>query len=86
MLRQADRIIIAIAGYSLPEDDVDVTYLLKRGLDNIPPSKITVVEFDAEDWPLREHPVGRRYRSLFGEDIDWHTEGFEAWISTYSGP
>ncbi len=30
---------------------------------------------------LREHPVGRRYRSLFGDNLNWHTEGFGEWIS-----
>ena len=80
-LQQADRVIFV--GYSLPEDDVDVTYLLKRGLSNIPASSITVVEFDPEHRALRENPVGRRYRSLFGDDLDWHTEGFGNWVDTH---
>ena len=81
MLQQADRVIVV--GYSLPEDDVDVTYLLKRGLSKVPASSITVVESDEQHRLLREHPVGRRYRSLFGDELDWHTEGFENWLYQY---
>jgi hypothetical protein len=67
LLRRADRAIII--GYSLPEDDVDVIYLLKRGLKNTPASQITVVEYDPQNRPLQEHLVGQRYRSVFG-DVD----------------
>jgi hypothetical protein len=78
-LRSAKRAIIV--GYSLPEDDLDVIYLLKRGLANLAstqPSKITIVEKVTDgDMPLTDHPVGRRYRSLFGPDICWQTGGFE---------
>jgi NAD-dependent SIR2 family protein deacetylase len=80
MLRRADRVIIV--GYSLPEDDVDVIYLLKRALEKVPASQITVVELDREKRGLREHPVGRRYRSLFGDELDWHPEGFAAWLES----
>ena len=80
MLRQADSAYII--GYSLPEDDVDVTYLLKRGLENVEPSNITVVEFDPDRRGLREHPVGRRYRALFGDDLDWHPEGFADFVAS----
>jgi hypothetical protein len=83
MLRRADRVVIV--GYSLPEDDVDVIYLLKRGLENVPPSRVTVVEFDPQRRHLREHPVGLRYRSLFGGELDWHTEGFAAWLESQEG-
>jgi hypothetical protein len=27
-----------------------------------------------------EHPVGRRYVWLFGDQIDWHPEGFASWL------
>lgn len=83
-LRRADRAFII--GYSLPEDDVDVTYLLKRGLQNVPAARITVIEYDPGRRPLKEHPVGRRYRSLFGDDLDWRTEGFGAWAGGFSKP
>lgn len=77
-LREADRVIIV--GYSLPEDDVDVIYLLKRGLANVPTKDITVVEYDPERRDIKNHPVGVRYRSLFGDDLDWRTEGFGEWL------
>lgn len=81
LLREADRAIIV--GYSLPEDDVNVIYLLKRGLGKLDTSMITVVEFDQRRRKIDKHPVGLRYRSLFGDGIDWRTEGFEAWLQEH---
>lgn len=83
-LRAADRAIIV--GYSLPEDDLDVIYLLQRGLGRLAqdaPHRITVVDH-ASDESMRNlgrHPAGRRYRSLFGPNIDWQTDGFEGLIA-----
>ena len=73
-LRKANRVIIA--GYSMPWDDIDVIYLFKRGLSGLPASAITVVEMDEEQRPAHEHPVGKNYCKIFGDDIDWHPEGF----------
>ena len=81
-LREADRAIFI--GYSLPEDDVEVVYLFKRGLAHLPPDRITVVEYDPQGRPLRDHPVGSRYRTLFGDGLEWRTDGFEGWLG--SGP
>jgi len=81
LLRTADRVFII--GYSLPEDDVDVIYLLKRGLNQLDPNKITVVEFDEQNRKIDEHPVGLRYRSLFGDQLDWRTEGFGMWLQEH---
>jgi hypothetical protein len=83
-LRQADRAIIV--GYSLPDDDLDVIYLLKRGLGqlaNRAPEKITVVEKASDEATrlLGKNPIGRRYRSIFGPRIDWQSDGFEGLIS-----
>lgn len=84
-LRNAERVIIV--GYSLPDDDLDVVYLLQRGLRQLAsqaPQMITVVE-KTSDYKMRtisRHPVGRRYRSVFGPDIDWRTDGFEGLIGT----
>jgi hypothetical protein len=83
-LRQAERAIIV--GYSLPDDDLDVIYLLKRGLGrlaNSAPEKITVVEKVSDDAmrPLSKNPVGRNYRSIFGPGIDWQCDGFEGLVS-----
>src|SRR2546425_13182087 len=72
-LQQANRVFFV--GYSLPDDDVEVIYLLKRGLgtpmgtpnaSSLPPQQITVIEKDDQRRPLRTHPVGQRYRALFG--------------------
>jgi hypothetical protein len=83
-LHSAERVIIV--GYSLPDDDLDVIYLLKRGLSqlaNQTPGNITVVERTSDDAlrAINRHPVGRRYRSIFGPDIDWRTDGFEGLIA-----
>jgi hypothetical protein len=77
-LREARRVFIV--GYSLPEDDVDVIYMLKRGLAHIRAENVTVVELDQDRRTLDAHPVGQRYRSLFGEAVDWQTAGFEEWL------
>jgi len=84
-LRRAERVIIV--GYSLPDDDLDVIYLLKRSLGQLvrkKPRKITVVEYTDDDslQAIDEHPVGRRYRTIFGPDIDWRTDGFEGLIAS----
>ena len=82
ILRKADRAIFI--GYSLPDDDVEVVYLLKRGLAHIKnPKQITVVEYCGNDpnIPLGDHPAGRRYRALFG-DVDWHAGGLDAWLNS----
>lgn len=86
MLRQAARAIFI--GYSLPDDDVEVVYLLKRGLVHITdPKQIIVVEYckDNQKVALGDHSVGRRYRTLFG-DVDWHADGLEAWLNTVANP
>ena len=83
-LREAQRAIFI--GYSMPDDDVDVIYLFKRGLAHLPKRSITVVELaSGRNAALEKHPVGRRYRALFGPEIDWRTDGFEAWVAA-AGP
>ncbi|MGA8584080.1 MAG: hypothetical protein WB715_09640 [Roseiarcus sp.] len=78
VLREADRVVFI--GYSLPDDDVEVVYLLKRSLAHLKPDRITVVEYDLTTPALFGHSVGRRYRTLFGDGIDWHPEGLDSWI------
>ena len=82
LLREADRAVFV--GYSLPDDDVEVVYLLKRGLAHLQPAQVTVVEYDAANPGIsaRDHPVGRRYRCLFGEDIAWCARGLDAWLAS----
>lgn len=82
VLRQAKRIIFV--GYSMPDDDVEVVYLVKRSLAHITnPKQITVVEYCQENVAIAasEHPVGRRYQTLFGE-IDWHAGGLDQWLAS----
>jgi hypothetical protein len=89
-MEEADRAVIV--GYSLPTDDVEVAMLFKRGLEHLPREKITVVEYVHGDGekplqertPLGRHPTGQRFRSLFGEGLDWHTTGFEGWLGEQS--
>ncbi len=85
VLRDASQVIFV--GYSLPDDDVEVVYLLKRSLARPNPPKITVVEFDMNNpnLPVTEHAAGRRYRTLFGDDIGWHACGLDAWLMKQQG-
>jgi hypothetical protein len=83
-LRDATKVVFI--GYSLPEDDVEVIYLLKRSLANLTADRITVVESDPVALtPLEQHPVGRRYRALFGDKLDWHPEGMDDWLCRAGG-
>jgi hypothetical protein len=84
VLQRANRVIFV--GYSLPDDDVEVIYLLKRSLGMlnpvpVAPHQITVVEKDDRHRSIEDHPVGQRYRTLFGEGIDFRTEGFTVWVN-----
>ena len=86
-MKEADRAFII--GYSLPTDDVDVAMLLKRGLGHLQSEQITVVEYvegeedvpAGERTPQAQHEVGRRFRSMLGPGLDWHTTGFEGWLN-----
>ena len=79
VLRSANSAVFV--GYSMPADDVEVIYLLKRGLDHLRAQQITVVEFDEKNRAVAEHEVGQRYQSVFGPGIEWHTCGFAGWLS-----
>ena len=78
-LREAAHVIFI--GYSLPDDDVSVIYLLKRGLIS-PNLKVTVVEYDEKKQPKEENAVWRRYRTLFGDNIEWFDDGFGSYIDS----
>lgn len=82
VLRESDRVFII--GYSLPGDDVEVIYLLKRGLAHLSsPEKITVVQRGKPRQRINDHVVGRRYRALFGAHFDWQGEGFQGWLAKF---
>lgn len=78
-LRRAEH--VCFVGYSLPDDDLEVIDLLRRGLGDVDPNCITVVEYDKEHRGIDKHEVGRRYRSMFGGRIEWHTGGFQGWLN-----
>jgi hypothetical protein len=75
-LREADHVVFV--GYSLPDDDIEVIYLLKRGIIK-PSRRVTVVEYDGEDREPEKNPTYMRYRSLFG-DVDWRNKGFADYV------
>lgn len=77
-LREAQRAIFV--GYGLPDDDLHVIYLLKRGLRHLDPRNITVVEYGGHS--LDQSAVGKRYRALFSRDIQWFPDGFESYVTT----
>lgn len=79
-LRESDRAVFV--GYSLPWDDVDVIYLLKRGLAHLDGARITVVEYAKKPVPIANHEVGQRYQAIFGRGIDWQPIGFGPWVKT----
>jgi hypothetical protein len=81
LLRSAGRAVFI--GYSLPDDDVDVVYLLKRGLAHLSAADITVVDFDEKHPGIsaRQSAVGRRYCSLFGDAINWSARGLRGWLN-----
>ena len=79
LLRSATSVVFV--GYSMPADDVEVVYLLKRGLAHLGSSEITVVEFDEKNRSVDDNEVGQRYQSIFGSGIQWHTCGFANWLN-----
>jgi hypothetical protein len=82
-LRDAERVVII--GYSMPWDDVDVVYLLKRGLEHLDADRITVVEWAPDPVGPEEHDAGRRYMAMFGGGIDWQPWGFDGWLARHGG-
>ena len=83
-LRDAKRAIIV--GYSLPDDDLDVIYLLKRGLGKLAkdaPKNIVVVEkaTDPATQKIGTHPEASAIVQSSVPDIDWRTDGFEGLIA-----
>lgn len=79
-LRSATRAVFI--GYSLPDDDVQVIYLLKKALHRLSrenPAAITIVEYDPANDRDR-HPAWQRFRALFGDRIGWHGGGLQGWL------
>jgi SIR2-like domain len=85
VLREAQHVIFI--GYSLPEDDVEVVYLLKRALSRSDAPRVTVVEYDPNpEAKIHESLVGRRYRTIFGDAVEWHACGLDAWLVKLQNP
>lgn len=72
-LRRATRVVFV--GYSLPDDDLEVMYLLKRSLARLPAQQITVVDVGDEHCP-----VCLRYRAVLG-NVQWFGLGLETWLA-----
>jgi len=70
---------VYFVGYSLPDDDTEISLLLIRSLRHLDSRNITVVEKGTEGVRLREHPAGQRYAKLFG-DVNWYPNGFASWV------
>jgi hypothetical protein len=83
VLRNADRVFLV--GYSLPSDDVEVIYLLKRGLQHLvgSPGAITVVLHGGKTGDIGSNEVGLRYRSIFGDTCDYQFSGFREWVEQW---
>ncbi len=78
-LRNAGRVIII--GYSLPDDDIEVAYLLKRGLEHLPKKCVTVIGHDPEARPKEENRTWQRYKVLLGSEFEWRHDGFKHWLA-----
>lgn len=81
-LRKATRIVVI--GYSLPDDDIDVIYMLKRALSRkqgVGRPRLEVVQYAGPGADLSG--LKQKYAHLFGtSDFTWHDKGFEAWVES----
>lgn len=73
-LQEADEIIFI--GYSLPKADFELMYLLKKSLYYY--DKIKVVLAPADENSI----IHKRYKSLFGDKVEFYFNGFEKWVDT----
>jgi hypothetical protein len=80
LLREADEAFIV--GYSLPADDVEVIYLLKRGFSHLDQKRITIVQHDPGK-SMAESETGQRYRTLFGDRVNWYSDGFDGFLKAW---
>lgn len=75
-LQQADLAIFI--GYSMRLSDLDLIYLLQRGLAHLPPERIVVVARD-DGW------VYQNYVNVFGPRIRWEPLDFDSWLKQVKG-
>lgn len=74
-----DALQVVFVGYSLPDADFHIKYLLQKALHRSPRPKIVVVDFKPPD---AVRPTGEevRYKRLFGPNISYYTGGFEKYV------
>lgn len=78
LLRQASAVVFV--GYSFPDDDVHVAYLMKRALQHLSPADISVVESVKKRTAKADNPVHQRYQAMFGKGFNWFDKGLERWL------
>jgi hypothetical protein len=76
-LRDAQRVVFI--GYSLPDADFHIKYLLQKALYRMPSPQIVVVDYKPSD-AKRPTDEEVRYKRLFGPDIVYHTGGFAKYV------
>jgi hypothetical protein len=78
-LQQADRAIFI--GYGIPWSDLQVIYVLKRGLGHLKSEQIVVVLLPPEgSVTLDQFESGQRYLHVFGQGIRSYVGKFEDWL------
>jgi NAD-dependent SIR2 family protein deacetylase len=76
-LRRAGEVVFV--GYSMPEADYHIKYLLQKALYRNPRPKITVVDYKEPD-PEQQTLEEKRYTRLFGPAFAYDTRGFEHYV------
>ncbi|NJO36124.1 MAG: hypothetical protein HC869_26795 [Rhodospirillales bacterium] len=82
LLRHSSQVVFI--GYSFPDDDVHVAYLMKRALQHLAPERITVVEYSKKRIARAKNVVYQRYRAMFGKGFNWFDKGLEQWLLKHS--
>ncbi len=81
-LEKAEQVVFI--GYSLPDADFHIKYLLQRGLNHNPQPKIVVVDYKAQD-AARPTEEEVRFKRIFGPDITYLTNGFCRYVDEMMG-
>ena len=79
-LIQGDANHIIFCGYSFPDADIHIKYLVKRAQtnrENHAPLKVTVINHDAKKTPEQALDEERRYKRFLGNDVDYTDLSFE---------
>jgi NAD-dependent SIR2 family protein deacetylase len=79
ILKNAERLIFV--GYSLPDDDIEVLYLLKTAINKN--CKIVVIEYDPKQNNYLENAIYKRYNKLLANKIEWHGCGLLEYADKY---